>query len=89
MVSVDLLDPWDPLDWPDPPERPDVRYDKESGSCVICQPPVCLSFDGITQSIRLVFLLQGSAGNEGSAGRDGAAGPKVSAVDIIAANGMC
>lgn len=25
VVSADPLDPWDPLDWPEPPARPDVR----------------------------------------------------------------
>lgn len=28
MVSVDLLDPWDPLDWLEPLESLDARYDE-------------------------------------------------------------
>lgn len=28
MVSVDLLDPWDPLDWLEPLASLDVRYDE-------------------------------------------------------------
>lgn len=27
VVSVDLPDPWDPLDWLDPLVSPDVRYE--------------------------------------------------------------
>lgn len=30
MVSVDPLDPWDPLDWLEPLARPDVRYSFDS-----------------------------------------------------------
>lgn len=32
MVSVDLLDPWDPLDWLEPLVSLDVRYDETMAS---------------------------------------------------------
>ena len=57
MVSVDLPDPWDPLDWVEPKARLDVRYGTTTAH--ENKIAICLYLDNIVyKSTQRVFLHQ-------------------------------